>query len=179
MQSFNANHHLTNITTTVNETRSSTSTQSLNPAPSVYPDRFWRPTQSPRLSASNPPELEPFGQRPWSIRDSCRVCRWPSCQLRSHKAFSARIANGNSTHPPGHSSITSSESIYTSSYSYRWAEQSASNHVDPDLSAGRIDPFYALPVPEARDLELNRLFHDCPSQRTPPSSHPAPDHPST
>jgi hypothetical protein len=102
---------------------------------------------------------------------SCTVCpafRRRACRLSSHKSF----VNGcKRAYQPADGTVQTqcrhggfNHAAYAKSYAYHFAQ----NFVDSDIAAGRVDPFYKLPVPDSTHPQMHRLFHDCKSLSTVP-----------
>lgn len=151
---------------------SSESTETADRTPS-------RPTV-PRLSrrplkplAPKPPQAERSGftgsANPRAISSvaepsSCTICpafRRRACRLTSHKSF---VNGSERAHQPADGTIQTqsrqsgfNDAAYASSYAYRFAQI----FVDSNIAAGRVDPFYKLPVPDSAHPQMHRLFHDC------------------
>jgi hypothetical protein len=134
----------------------------------------------PRLSlrplktlAPKPPQAEqPGSQRSATTRAtssavglwSCPICpafRRRACRLSSHKFFAKESKR---VHEPANGAVqlpsrqnAANDAAYANSYAYLFAQ----SFVDSDMAAGRVDPFYRLPVPDSTHPQLHRLFHDC------------------
>jgi hypothetical protein len=106
---------------------------------------------------------------------TCPVCLRRGCQLKTHVALAAYSRRGGSLAASnggfGVSSTSiaqrSSESVYTKSYAYYYAQI----YVDTDIASSRIDPFFDLPLPpESNTPEMHSLFHKCKNHRAPAST---------
>lgn len=97
---------------------------------------------------------------PWNC-PICPVFQRPACRLRSHKAFAKAPKRapqaGNGTIPTQSHRPAENDAAYAHSYAYRFAQ----SFVDSDIAAGRVDPFYKLPIPDSTHPQIHRLFHDC------------------
>jgi hypothetical protein len=89
---------------------------------------------------------------------TCPVCRRRGCQLSSHKLWAE------DSNQPGGGTVSLhvrqnviEHTPYANSYAYRFAQ----SFVDASIAAGRVDPFYQLPIPGNTHPQLHRLFHDC------------------
>src|SRR2546421_1732391 len=128
------------------------------------------PSRPLKTLAPKPPQA----QRPVSLRRitatsalsvvgrgnplTCPVCRRRACRLSSHKSW-AKDSNqlGDATVPLHNRQDVVRDTPYANSYAYRFAE----SLVDVSIAAGRVDPFYQLPIPDNTHPQLHRLFHDC------------------
>lgn len=88
-------------------------------------------------------------------------CRRKACQLSSHKSYVKECKRVN---PPGDGTVRPhiqqnavKDNAYANSYAYYFTQ----SFVDVNIAAGRVDPFYKLPVPDSTHPQLHRLFHDC------------------
>src|SRR5262245_60641850 len=98
----------------------------------------------------------------------CGVCRRPKCQLQSHKAYIASRKR-----PPAKQQIKTptSESSddrlvllnpsYTKSYAYTPVTPVSSPGVPYSVSAGRLDGFHDLPIPNGDRSELHQAVYNC------------------
>jgi hypothetical protein len=101
---------------------------------------------------------------------TCPVCRRRACRLSSHRSW-AKDSNkpGDGTVPLHIRQNVINDTPYANSYAYRFAQ----SFVDVSIAAGRVDPFYQLPVPDSTHPQLHRLFHDC-KYRPPFPTHSTP-----
>lgn len=148
----------------------SAATPDATPPRSTVPRLSLRPLKT---LAPKPPQAERSGSQRSAITRatlsavglwSCPICpvsRRRACRLSSHKSFvteSKRVhepANG-AVQPPSRQNAAN-DTAYANSYAYHFAQ----SFVDGDMAAGRVDPFYRLPVPDSTHPQLHRLFHDC------------------
>jgi hypothetical protein len=104
---------------------------------------------------------------------SCTICpafRRRACRLTSHKSF---VNGSERRHQPADGTIQAqsrqggyNDAAYANSYAYRFAQ----TFVDSNIAAGRVDPFYKLPVPDSVHPQMHRLFHDCESLSSCPNA---------
>jgi hypothetical protein len=142
-------------------------------APGAAPSRRSAPRQ-PLKSLKTLAPKPPQAQRPVSSRRinttsvssvvgrgnplTCPVCRRRACRLSSHKSW-AKDSNqpGDGAIPLHVRQNVIKDTPYANSYAYHFAE----SFVDVGIAAGRVDPFYQLPIPDSTHPQLHRLFHDC------------------
>ena len=91
----------------------------------------------------------------------CPVCRRRACPLASHKAWTRDrkhvIQSGEIFVQAKSGPTFVNDPTYANSYAYRFTQ----SFVDVNIAAGRVDPFYKLPIPDSTHPQLHRLFHDC------------------
>src|SRR2546423_925041 len=131
---------------------------SLRPLKTLAPKP--RPVEQPRLSrgTNTTPTSSAVGLRSSTI---CHVCQRRACTLNSHKAYAKGIKHNTQSSEgrvqrQSHQNVVNNAS-YANSYAYHFTQ----SFVDVDIAAGRVDPFYELPIPDSTHPQLHRLFHDC------------------
>jgi hypothetical protein len=91
----------------------------------------------------------------------CPVSKRNACRLSSHKYYvkeCTRVTQpGDDTVQVQSGQNVVNDTAYANSYAYRFAH----SFVDGNIAAGRVDPFYKLPIPDSTHPQLHRLFHDC------------------
>src|SRR5271154_3478123 len=117
------------------------------------PPQAQRPVSSRRITATSVSSVVGRGNPL-----TCPVCRRRACRLSSHKSW-AKDSNQprDGTVPLHNRQDVIKDTPYANSYAYRFAE----SLVDVSIAAGRVDPFYQLPIPDSTHPQLHRLFHDC------------------
>ena len=102
---------------------------------------------------------------------SCAVCRRPGCQLQSHKTYlpyrrreTKEIIKSEETTLKA-AQLKPSSASYSSSYAFTRNVPSATPH---GISAGRLDGFHELPIPEGHRSELHHAVYSGASRLSSP-----------